>query len=256
VGGYSLILLMPLLDYGLAFRVAAREFSLDIEFRGVHAPRRFTPGVAPALFNPHLDQLCQVCGEMVLNGERLAIDGLGIRDRTWGPRGGRHSASQKAKYVRNETHVLHPGGPRWREIERERGRGRIQYIFGHADAGHGFLGFVRPQDGDAEGWSPMNVGWLLRDGVFGHIDKTKSKMRNFRDPLTGYSQHMQVVVVDELGRTLEAEGFALSRVHEENYGIQSLFRWEFDGRIGWGEDQDGWRADHLSRMVDAMRRVR
>ena len=43
---------------------------------------------------------------------------------------------------------------RWREIERERGRGRIQYIFGHRRDGTGFLGFARVQDGDADGWSP------------------------------------------------------------------------------------------------------
>jgi hypothetical protein len=73
--------------------------------------------------------------------------------------------------------VLHPGGPRWREIERERGRGRIQYIFGHTEAQTGFLSFVRPQDGDAKGWSPLNVGWLLKDGKFSRLDKSKSRMR-------------------------------------------------------------------------------
>ncbi len=47
--------------------------------------------------------------------------------------------------------VASPGGPRWRQVERERGRGRIQYIFGHTDGQTGFLSFVRPQDGDAVG---------------------------------------------------------------------------------------------------------
>ena len=146
-----------------------------------------------------------------------------------------------------------PGGPRWREIERERGRGRIQYIFGHTDATTGFLSFVRPQDGDATGWSPLNMGWLLKGGNFERLDKTKSRMRNFRDPDTGWSRHMQVELTDHRGRTMEAEGFAVSYMCEGSAGANALMRWEYDGRIGWGEDQDGWSFDHFTKMLNALR---
>jgi hypothetical protein len=152
--------------------------------------------------------------------------------------------------------VSTPGGPRWREIERERGRGRIQYIFGHTGADSGFLSFVRPQDGDAAGWSPMNVGWLLRDGVFERLDKSKSRMRNFRDPATGWSAHMEVDITDVTGRRMEAEGFTVSHMCENGAGSNALMRWEYDGQIGWGEDQDGWRVDHFQKMVRALRAVR
>ena len=37
---------------------------------------------------------------------------------------------------------------------------------------HRFLSFVRPQDGDAAGWSPLNMGWLLRDGEFTRLDSS------------------------------------------------------------------------------------
>ena len=30
-------------------------------------------------------------------------------------------------------------------------------------------------------------------------------------------------------------------------------RWEYDGKIGWGEDQDGWRLDHFTKMMNALR---
>ncbi|MGE0387124.1 MAG: hypothetical protein AB7Q97_20570 [Gammaproteobacteria bacterium] len=255
-GGYSVKMLRPLMDYHVAYRDEARNFALEFEHRGTHPPRRFTPGEAPMMHNPHLDQLGHIVGEMTLRGEKIRIDGIGVRDRTWGPRGGPHSSSQKAEYRQNQIRVLHPGGPRWRAIERERGRGRIQYIFGHADANTGFLGFVRPQDGTADGWSPMNVGWLLRDGVFGHLDKARSRMLNFRNPRNGWSEHMQVEVVDHLGRTMQAEGFAVSRMSETGYGTNALMRWEFDGKVGWGEDQDVWRPDHFVRMVDALRSTR
>jgi len=106
------------------------------------------------------------------------------------------------------------------------------------------------------GWAPMNAGYIIRDGVYAQLDETKSRMINFRDPDTGWSQHMQVVAVDTKGRTMEAEGFAVSRMSESGYGTNSLMRWEFDGKIGWGEDQDVWMGPHFLRMLDALRASR
>jgi hypothetical protein len=254
-GGYSIRMLRPLMDYHVAYADAERGFSIEFEHRSVHPPHRFTPGEPPAMFNPHWDQLGHIVGEMRLDGARVPIDCHSVRDRTWGPRGGAHSQSQKPEYVRGDYRVAQPGGPRWREIERERGRGRIQYIFGHTDAETGFLSFVRPQDGDAAGWSPLNMGWLLKDGRFVRLDKTRSAMRNFRDPRTGWSAHMQVRLVDQEGRSMDAEGFAVSHMCEGGAGSNALMRWEYDGKIGWGEDQDGWRTDHFTKMLQAMRTI-
>jgi hypothetical protein len=252
-GGYSVTMLKPLMDYYVRYADAEAGFAIEFEHRSVHPPRRFTPGEAPALFNPHLDQLGHITGELTLHGETIPIDCYSVRDRTWGPRGGRHGQSQKAEHVRGEYPVRNPGGPRWREIERQRGRGRIDYIFGHSGADTGFLSFVRPQDGDAQGWFPLNVGWLLKDGVFERLDKTKSKMRNFRDPVTGWNAHMQVSLTDVTGRTMEAEGFSTSHMCEHAHGSNALMRWEFDGQIGWGEDQDGWKVAHFQEMLRALR---
>ena len=255
-GGYSVKMLKPLMDYHVAYADAEADFAIEFEHRSVHPPRRFTPGEAPALHNPHLDQLGHLTGELTLHGERIPIDCYSVRDRTWGPRGGRHGQSQKAEYVRGEYKVTNPGGPKWREIERQRGRGRLQYIFGHTDDQTGFLSFVRAQDGDAQGWSPLNMGWLLKDGVFERLDKTKSAMRNFRDPVTGWSGHMQVKLTDLTGRTMEAEGFTVSHMCEHQAGSNALMRWEYDGKIGWGEDQDGWKVDHFQQMLAALRATR
>ncbi len=252
-GGYRLKMLTPLMEYAVAFDDPARAFALDFHFKAIHPPRRATPGEPPAMFNPHLDQLGRLTGTMTLGGETIALDGLAIRDRTWGPRGGPHMTSQKVNYRSGDTRVLHPGGPKWRQIERERGQGRIQYIFGHTDERTGFLSFVRPQDGDADGWSPMNNGWLLKDGTFANIDKAHSRMKNFRDPVTGWSGHMVVEAWDELGRALSAEGFAVSHMCEHGGGSNALMRWEMEGKVGWGEDQDSWRPEHFRRMLDALR---
>ena len=259
--GWSMTMLDPLTNYRVAYRDADARFAIEFEHRSVHPPHRFTPGEAPALYNPHLDQLGHVTGEMTLDGERIAVDCYSIRDRTWGPRNRHHSHGAQPQQGRSPR-VANPGGPTWREIERERGRGRIQYIFGHAwdDAGceTGFLSFVRVQEGAADGWSPLNVGWLLLDGRFVRLDSTQSRMKNYRDPATGWSQHMQVDLVDREGRTMQAEGTSLSHMSEHGSGSNALMRWDLvlpDGscKTGWGEDQDGWRVDHFTRMLRALR---
>ncbi|MET0147433.1 MAG: hypothetical protein ABW328_22015 [Ilumatobacteraceae bacterium] len=252
-GGFSVTMLKPLMDYHVRYADADADFAIDFEHRSVHPPQRFTPGEGPCVFNPHLDQLGHLTGEMVLRGERIPIDCYSVRDRTWGPRGGHHSQSQKADYVRGNYKITNPGGPRWREIERQRGRGRIQYIFGHTADHTGFLSFVRPQDGGADGWSPLNVGWLLKDGRFERLDKTRSRMRNYRDPKTGWSAHMQVELHDRTGRSMDAEGFTVSHMSEHASGSNALMRWEYEGMIGWGEDQDGWKLDHFQQMLGALR---
>jgi len=257
-GGFSVRMLRPRMDYHIRYGDPENRFGIEFEHRSVHAPHRFTPGEAPALHNPHFDQLGHVTGELVLDGERIELDCWSVRDRTWGPRSRAHSHnSQPNTHPGERSRVLHPGGPSWRMVERERGRQRIQYIFGHHRDRTGFLSFVRIQDGDRHGWSPLNVGWLLKDGVFERLDKKRSRMRNFRDPKTGWSSHMQIELVDRTGRTLDVEGVALSSMCESGAGANSSFKWHmFDGEtvhIGWGEDQDIWRADHFARMVRELR---
>lgn len=81
-------------------------------------------------------------------------------------------------------------------------------------------------------------------------------MRNFRDPHTGWSAHMEVDLIDVTGRQMQAEGFGVSYMSEGGTGANALMRWEYDGKIGWGEDQDGWRLDHFQKMLGALRAVR
>ena len=255
-GGFSVTMLDPLTNYRIAYADAERDFAIEIEHRSVHPPHRFTPGQPPMMSSPHLDQLGHVTGTLTLRGERIPVDCFSIRDRTWGPRGGSHDTSRKPEYQRGEYRVLHPGGPRWREVERQRGRGRIQYMFGHADETTGFLGFLRPQDGDAAGWSPVHVGWLLQDGTFGHLDADRSRMRVYRDVDTGLTAQIEAELVDRDGRSMRAEGTAVSRIAERTAGGHSLMRWDLGDRVGWGEDQDVWRGDHFADLRAALHAVR
>ena len=255
-GGFSVRMLRPLRDYRIEYADPDADFAIELDFRGVHDPRRYTPGEPPFMEHTHLDQLGHVTGTLTLAGERLAIDCYSIRDRSWAPRGAPRPAGTRPAKTTDASRVRHPGGPKWRQIERDRGRGRIQYIFAHADADTGFLAFARVADGDADGWSPLNHGWLLRDGRFERLNKSASVMKNFRDPATGWSAQMDVHLEDLTGRTMTAEGYSVSHISEHDGGSTALMRWEFADRIGWGEDQDIWHPGHFARMRDALQALR
>ncbi|GAB3005005.1 DUF7065 domain-containing protein [Mycobacterium bourgelatii] len=254
-GGFSVRMLRPLRDYRIEFNDAEADFAVRLTYQGVHEPRRFTPGEPPFMEHTHLDQLGHVTGELVLSGQSVPIDCYSIRDRSWAPRGGPPAPPREktsGQTTDESTRVRHPGGPRWREIERERGRGRIQYIFGHAGADTGFLAFVRVADGNAEGFAPLNHGWLLRDGRFELLDKSASRMKNYRDPVTGWGSHMDVQLRDVTGRAMVAEGMAVSHICERGGGSTALMCWDIDGKVGWGEDQDIWHPKHFARMHAAL----
>lgn len=254
--GFSVRMLRPMRDYRIEYQDPAADFAVGLTFTGVHDPRRCTPGEPPFMEHTHFDQVGHVTGELILDGEPISVDCYSVRDRSWAPRGGPPRAKPAGAAGNGTARVRDPGGPMWRQIERERGRGRIQYIFGHAGTETGFLAFVRVQDGDAAGWSPLNHGWLLRDGRFELLDKAASRMKNYRDPVTGWSAHMDVRLTDLTGRTMTAEGFSVSHICERGGGSTALMRWEFDDRIGWGEDQDVWNPKHFARMHAALQAVR
>ncbi len=63
-------------------------------------------------------------------------------------------------------------------------------------------------------------------------------------------------MTDVVGRSMRAEGFSVSHMCEHASGSNALMRWECDGKIGWGEDQDVWRRDHFTEMLAALRVTR
>ncbi len=51
---------------------------MDLTFEGILEPNR--------LGETHLDQPGRYAGTMILEGETIAVDAFGMRDRSWGPR--------------------------------------------------------------------------------------------------------------------------------------------------------------------------
>ena len=83
--GVSMRVLEPCHRYAIGCDDGDR-LQADLIFDAVMPPEPLT-GVGSTFGSAHhFDQLGRVTGELVLHGEPIAIDCIGMRDRTWGPR--------------------------------------------------------------------------------------------------------------------------------------------------------------------------
>jgi hypothetical protein len=154
----------------------------------------------------HFDQFGCVTGQLVLHGERIEINCIAMRDRTWGPRP--ENRPRKAAYVT-----------------------------GAADAGHAFLAVT----GAASNEDAIAYGFLLRDGRT--VSLASGERTVERDAEHSWVTRVRIAAVDKEGRRFSAVGMPVSRIILNRHtfiDINSLVRWDIDGAVAWGEDQDMW----------------
>lgn len=211
--GVSIKVIEPCQSYALGFDDGDR-LRADLRFDAVMAPEPLT--ATGSAFGPssHFDQIGRVSGTLDLHGERIEIDCLAMRDRTWGRRP--------------------ENRPR-----------QAAYITGAASAGHGFLAVT---NAGAES-DPVAYGFLRRDGRT--VALASGERRVTRDPDTGFATRIELVAADREGRQLNAVGKPVSRIVLNRHtfiDVNSLIRWDLDGETGWGEDQDMWPVHRWARM--------
>ncbi len=216
--GVTIRVLEPTMSYGLDYEDGER-LRLHLRYDGVMAPRPLVFTGSTFGKAHHFDQIGHVSGEIVLHGEHLAIDCFAVRDRTWGKR------------------------------PEDRPR-RAAYVTAAAGTEHGFLAVTNPRiEGD-----PVAYGFLRRDGR--NESLTSGARRVERDSRTGWVSRIVVVGTDTAGRVLQAEGVPVSRIVIDRrtfIDVNSLIRWECDGRVAWGEDQDMWPIHEWSAFRRAAR---
>lgn len=186
---------------------------LDLQFDAIMEPNPHPHGVAPFLKGTHFDQAGRVTGTIVLHGERIDVDCFATRDRSWGPR----PRGRPPKRTPSTAQVA-------------TGVGGIGYSFGTASPADSFLVYTVPGIAD----DPVVCGYLLRDGVYAHLLSGERHIEV--DPDTGWVTRLEIDAVDDAGRALHATGDGVSR-HWKGHGADTLMRWSWDNRMGWGEDQ-------------------
>jgi len=201
--GMSLRCLEPSRRFEIGYTSRDLEMSLNVEA----AVRPLVTMAEPPFNKGHIDQLCRVTGEMVLLGERIAVDCIAMRDRSWGPR--------------------------------EDGRQpTVGYAYGAQDPDNAFLAVAVA---DRSGIWRVTTGFLQRDGVW---SKLASGVRSVERDADGRPEVIHVEAKDEAGRSLLAQGRVRSRqvftAYPSMFCWNGLVEWGFDGAHGFGEDQDVW----------------
>ncbi len=211
--GVSIRVIEPCTSYALGYADGER-FQASLRFDAVMPPEPLTAPGSTFGRAHHFDQIGRVHGELQLHGERIAIDCLAMRDRTWGRR------------------------------PEDRPR-QAAYITGAASPDQGFLAVtnVRPE-GDL-----VAFGFLRRDGYTVPLAQGERFLE--RDPVQGWISRIELRATDAEGRTLVAVGEPVSRIIINRHtfiDINSLVRWDINGDVAWGEDQDMWPVHRWARV--------
>ena len=189
------------------------SFEVQLEFRAVCAPNR--------LGQSHIDQPGRYTGHLRLDGEDVAVDSYGMRDRSWGPR------SQFGTTLHSSGAVC--GG----------------YSYATASEQDGFHAITM----DFGGGCIAIHGYILRDGTYSRVASGRREVLARRG---GAPSHVALDLTDELGRTLHAEGRAVNRfavhLNPNLFTWFGLTEWTWDGGRAWGEDHDNWSAPGARRF--------
>jgi hypothetical protein len=202
-------------------------FEADLVFDGIMAPNSHPIGAPPFWRGRHFDQPMHVTGTIRLHGEKIQVDCLSVRDRSWGPRP-QGPDPRKPKPTPEELEA--------RQAAPRRPPEGVGYPFGTASERDGWLLYTRPTIVDGTPSDELSTGFLLRDGEYGHL--VEGRRRTWLDPDTKWITRIELEAVDEHGRELFATGELVSRHGAPGSSSGTgLYRWSWDGLAGWGEDQ-------------------
>jgi hypothetical protein len=202
--GFRFETLEPLTCYRL--RYASGNAAFDVTWTALIPPSM--------LGETHFDQFGHVVGWLELDGERIAVDSVQMRDRSWSSR--------------SDLGIAEGG-----------------YTYALASADHALF-MISTNALDS---TTMRGGWLVRDGRL--VPLAKGERRITRRGEHGQPLGIRLTGVDAEGREFLAEGTSLSRsvVHTAGNILawDSLIDWRLDGLPCYGEDHDVWAPTTFPR---------
>ncbi|MEQ1888804.1 MAG: hypothetical protein ABL951_06445 [Alphaproteobacteria bacterium] len=204
--GVSIRVLEPCMKYALGYDDGER-LQASLVFAGIMPPEPLTAIGSTFGSAHHFDQFGHVTGEIILHGEKIAIDCIGMRDRSWGRRPEDRPAN-------------------------------AAYVTGAASPDHAFLAITKNGGPVSD---PVTYGFLRRDGRTVSLAGGERVVE--RDAANGWVTRIRLTARDTQGRELSAVGVPVSKTILNRHtfiDVNSLIRWEIDGAIAWGEDQDMW----------------
>ena len=94
----------------------------------------------------------------------------------------------------------------------------------------------------------MMYGWVYRDGKLGRV--VKSSKRAIRQPRSTKCAGLELEFTDEHGREFRMSSTLVASCPNTNWQnmliVINLMRWDCDGSIGYGDNQEGFYTSYLN----------
>ena len=207
--------------FELDFLALMPPFDMNDPAMDPMAAGRLGAGWGGAAFAGHYEITGRITGHLRLRGCEYAVDCVDTLDRSWGPRKERDNS--------NAT---------W-----------IHGSFGERLTVHAFLGLDPAKQ---SGFGALISGYVLEDGVLsGLVSATGSVERRDLLPMAN-----RLRVEDTRGGRFDLSSVAINGCRWAPFPsmiyAQSFMRWDCDGLIGYGVQQDVLSRSYLTRNRDAI----
>ena len=207
--------------FEMDFRALMPPFDMNDPAMDPMAAGRIGASWGGAAFSGHYEITGQISGVLRLRGREFAIDCIDTLDRSWGPR-------------------------------KERANGNATWIhgsFGRDLTVHAFLGLDPATE---SGFGPLISGYVLDRGELSGLVKASGLVE--RSGLLPMSNLLQVT--DARGREFDLTAAAINGCVWAPFPsmvyAQSFMRWNCNGQVGYGVQQDVISRSYLSRNRDAI----
>jgi hypothetical protein len=182
------------------------------------------------------EQFMHCVGELVVNGDRHAVDCHPIRDRSW-------------RQTRSEREIDHPPVA-WSPMRFGDDLMFNQVGFESPDTGPAWKGLFDVPDGART----FHFGWVWSDGEARHLTRVRRDVSRYHPELFA-ALEQDIEAEDETGATWRFHGQAVAMAHlpswPNNFFVDSLYRWEDrEGRVAHCTYQEAWyRRFHRAMTV-------
>jgi hypothetical protein len=194
------------------------EIEMDLVFRGLREPHM--------LGDAHFDQPGHMTGTLRLGEERIAVDGVAMRDSTWhvrSPFGGGMQADSRGSH----------GGYNWGAAGTSPQSDAFHLITREAEPGR----------------MTSIAGFMVRDG---QLARVREGEREVLERVADRPSRVRLRMVDELDRESIIEGRCVNALGMHRtpnaWTWNCLTEWDWDGQQAWGEDHDNWSAAGVRRF--------
>lgn len=223
--GYGVKILEPLRRFHLSYADPVRDNAIDLIYEAIAEPVMFGDG-------NHFEQPMHVKGELVLRGQRHAVDCFNVRDRSWGKP--RPETNQTMPPISWMTGIFH------------RGLAFNCTVCDQASSNPELSGaFALP---DAK---TLFGGWIQRDGTLGRVMQARKRVE--RSPGALLPMRIDLQLRDEHGRVLDLRGELIASCPWQSWGNTisniSMMRWECEGHVAYGDCQEALWNDYYNHMA-------